>query len=80
MIFIFPKVKEEMHSRSKLKIFHLQNLPPSKWGYFWTTFNLFAHNFLEVNSYSIIEVQKSFQLYFHSFLCYLFGFIYINVC
>jgi hypothetical protein len=50
MIYISPKVIEQLGFKSKLKI---SNLPPSKWGYFWFMFKIrLVLIILEVNFYN----------------------------
>jgi hypothetical protein len=53
MIFISPKVIEQLSLKSKLKVSPFTNLPHGKWGYFWSTFKIcLVLIFLEVNSYN----------------------------
>jgi hypothetical protein len=53
MISISPKVIEQLGFKSKLKISSFTNLPPGKWGYFWSTFKICLFLIiLEMNSYN----------------------------
>jgi hypothetical protein len=54
MIFISPKIIEQLNFKSKLKVSPFTNLPLVKWGYFWSAFyKKLVIIFLEVNTYSI---------------------------
>jgi hypothetical protein len=60
MISISPKVIEQLNFKSRLKVSPFTNLPPSKWGYFWSTFKFF----LEVNIYNNIRSVGWFTIIF----------------
>jgi hypothetical protein len=56
MIFISPKVIEQLSFKNKLEVFSFTNLPLDKWGYLWFTFKIcLVLIFLEVNFYNSNE-------------------------
>jgi hypothetical protein len=53
LIFIFPKVIQQLNFKIRLKVSPFTSLPLNIWGYFWSIFKMcLVLIVLEVNSYS----------------------------
>jgi len=74
MISISPKVIEQLSFKSTLKVSPFTNLPPKKWGYFWSTFKIhLVLIFLKANFYNNNRGVRWFTIIFtHFYATFLF--------